>query len=180
MMKNDRLTHIGNRDLLKRPLIAFFCSQQCPGEIIIKAQDWANQAVGDSHTIISGFHTPVEKEVLRILLRGKHPAIMCMARGLENYRVPVDLKPGIADGTLLLVSPFPASERRVTSDLAEKRNRHILTMVDTVLIAHAAPGGKTFDLATATKERGLKLLSFASNYNEHLQIKDGLQTVSLS
>lgn len=163
MMKNDHLTHIGNRDLLKRPLIAFFCSQQCPGEIIIKAQDWANQAVGSANAIISGFHTPVEKDVLRILLRGKHPAIMCMARGLENYRAPTDLKPGIADGSLLLVSPFPASERRVTAELAEQRNRHILTMVDTVLIAHAAPDSKTSELATVAKEHGLKLLSFASN-----------------
>ena len=168
MMKNDHLTHIGNRDLLARALIAFFCSQQCPGDIIIKAQDWANQVVGGAQAIISGFHTPVEKDVLRILLRGKHPAIMCMARGLENYRVPTDLKLGIADGSLLLVSPFPASERRVTSDLAEQRNRHILTMVDTILIAHAAPDSKTSELATVAKERGLKLLSFASNCNDRL------------
>lgn len=174
MKKNDHLTHIGNRSLLTQKLTAFFCSQQCPGDIILKAQDWANQAVGGTAAIISGFHTPVEKDVLRILLRGKHPAIMCMARSLKNYRVPTDLKPSIEAGSLLLISPFPDSERRVTAELAEARNRHILTMIDTILIAHAAPGGKTFELAAAAKERGLKLLNFASNYNSHLQIKHSL------
>lgn len=158
MMKNDHLTHIGNRSLLAQKLTAFFCSQQCPGDIIIKSQDWANQAALGAATIISGFHTPVEKDVLRILLRGKHPAILCVARSLKNYRVPTDLKPSIEAGTLLLISPFAASERRVTAELAEQRNRHILTMVDTVLIAHAAPNSKTAELAAEASTRGLSLL----------------------
>ena len=158
MMKNDHLSPVGNRELLTRPLIAFFCSQQCPGDIIIKAQDWANQIVGGAPAIISGFHTPVEKDVLRILLRGNQPAIICMARGLEKYRIPSNLKSGIANGTVLLISPFPASDRRVTAELAEQRNRHILRMVDTVLIAHAAPNSKTEELNVQAVSRGLTLL----------------------
>jgi hypothetical protein len=59
---------------------------------------------------------------------------------------------------LLLISPFAASERRVTAELAEQRNRHILTMVDTVLIAHAALGSKTAELAAEAATRGLSLL----------------------
>jgi len=33
--------------------------------------------------VISGFHTPAEKECLRILLRGAQPIIICPARSIE-------------------------------------------------------------------------------------------------
>ena len=50
---------------------SLFCSQSCPGEVILKAQDWANARRPVSAPVVGGFHTPVERDVLRILLRGQ-------------------------------------------------------------------------------------------------------------
>ena len=58
---------------LARAPFAFFCSQSCPGDIILKAQDWANARGPESAPVIGGFHTPIERDVLRILLRGSAP-----------------------------------------------------------------------------------------------------------
>lgn len=160
--------------------IAFFCSKSCPGDIILKAQDWANARGSESAPVIGGFHTPVEREVLRILLRAGAPFIIVLARAEQGWRAPKPLGPAIkaavASGTAQIVSPFPATQKRTTAATAETRNRHILTLCDTVLIAHAAPGSKTEALAQEAKTMGLPIFTLPSPANSHL-LQIGAQIV---
>jgi hypothetical protein len=72
--------------------------------------------------------------------------IVCPARGLEGMRLPAELKKPITDGRLLVLSPFLASERRVTKDLAMKRNRFVAALADDVVFVHIAPGGHLDEL----------------------------------
>lgn len=157
---------------LARAGTAFFCSQSCPGDIILKAQDWANKQAPDSPPVIGGFHTPVERDVLRILLRGNSPVIIVLARAAQGWRATKPLGPAIkaavAAGRAQIVSPFPATQTRTTATAAEARNRHILTLCDTVLIAHAAPGSKTEALASEAIAVGLRVETFASPSNTNL------------
>jgi len=77
---------LGNLSILKRKKLAFFCSVKCPGNLILKTHDFVKGIVKAIHklplqkefTIVSGFHSPVEKECLRILLQGKQPVIHCL------------------------------------------------------------------------------------------------------
>lgn len=152
--------------------IAVFCSQSCPGDIILKAQDWANKQGPGSAPVIGGFHTPVERDVLRILLRSNAPVIIVLARAAQGWRAPKPLGPAIkaavAAGTAQVVSPFPASQTRTTATAAEARNRHILTLCNTVLIAHASTGGKTEVLAAEAIARGLHVETLESLANANL------------
>ena len=152
--------------------IAFFCSQTCPGDIILKAQDWANARGPESAPVIGGFHTPVERDVLRILLRAGAPSIIVLARAEQGWRAPKPLGPAIkaavASGTAQIVSPFPANQRRTTAATAETRNRHILTLCNVVLIAHASSGGKTEALVADAIAGGLRVETFASPSNANL------------
>jgi len=92
-------------------------------------------------TVASGFHSPVEKECLRILLRGKHPIIICLARSLEKIRIPVAWRGGLDTGRLLLLSPFEKRPRRPDRKSAQRRNEIVAALADEVLIIHAEPGG---------------------------------------
>jgi hypothetical protein len=58
-------------------MTALFCSARCPGSVILRAYDQAAQWRDTGHCVISGFHSPVEKECLRILLRGEPPFTIC-------------------------------------------------------------------------------------------------------
>ncbi len=65
----------GNIDLLpKENLWALFCSNKCPAEIILKAHDLAHEFKEVGVSTIGGFHSPIEKESLRVLLRGSQPS----------------------------------------------------------------------------------------------------------
>lgn len=152
--------------------IAFFCSQSCPGDVILRAQDWANARDAHSPPVVGGFHTPVERDVLRILLRGNAPVTIVLARTVTGWRPPAPLglaiRDAIAAGFAEIVSPLSETHRRTTAASAETRNRHILTLAPTILIAHGTPGGKTEALARAAMERGVSVQTFASPHNANL------------
>ena len=81
------ITSRGNPSLLDQPLAALFCSKRCPGDLILQAYD-AAQALRDAAVpLIGGFHTPIEKDCLEILLRGMQPVVMYPARGIGRMQV---------------------------------------------------------------------------------------------
>jgi predicted Rossmann fold nucleotide-binding protein DprA/Smf involved in DNA uptake len=147
------ITTLGNLDLLSLPKAALFCSSRCPGKVILRAYDQAAQWRDAGHCVISGFHSPVEKECLRILLRGEPPIIICPARGLPK-RIPPDWKKPLADGRLLILSIFPQTESRITADLAARRNELVAALADPVFVAYATPGGR---LETGLRQKPLPI-----------------------
>ena len=140
------LTTLGNLELLTAPKTALFCSARCPGSAILPTYDQAAKWRDAGRCVISGFHSPVEKECLQILLRGDAPVILCPARAMLE-RLPAQWAIAVAGGRLLILSPFTAKENRVTTDLARRRNEFVAAMADEAYIAHAAPGGQLEQLA---------------------------------
>jgi predicted Rossmann fold nucleotide-binding protein DprA/Smf involved in DNA uptake len=141
-----KVTVLGNLGLLTLPKTALLCSARCPGNIILAAHDQAARWRDEGRCVISGFHSPIERECLQILLRGRQSIIICPARGLESMRIPGDWKKPLADNRLLILSGLEASERRVTKTLAGKRNRIVVALADEVVFAHIAPGGHLDEL----------------------------------
>ena len=151
---------LGNTAILTRDSkTALFCSSKCPGDAILKAYDLAQRLRAEGRTVISGFHSPMEKECLAILLRSPHPVIMCPARGLGNMCIRQEWKQPLADGRLLILSPFPPEMKRGTLADGTFRNRFVAALADEILIAHAAKGGKIERLQAEIKGWGKKVLT---------------------
>ena len=91
---------------------------------------------------MSGFHTPMEKECLDLLLRGTQPVVHLPRPQHRTDAASRHLASPIAEGRMLVLSPFGAPHHRATADLAEQRNCFVSTLARTVVIAHAHPGSK--------------------------------------
>lgn len=155
---------LGNSAILSRDSkTALFCSSKCPGDAILKAYDLAQRLRAEGKTVISGFHSPMEKECLAILLRSPHPVIMCPARGLGNMRIRQEWKQALADGRLLILSPFPPDMKRGTSSDGTFRNRFAAALADEILIAHATKGGKIERLAAEVASWGKSVRSVSGD-----------------
>jgi predicted Rossmann fold nucleotide-binding protein DprA/Smf involved in DNA uptake len=141
------LCAIGNLELLSLPKTALFCSARCPGNAILRTYDQAAKWRDERHCIISGFHSTVEKECLRILLRGNQPVIICPARSLEKMRLAPNWQKPFTDGRLLILSRFSQGNHRVTASLAARRNEFVAALADEVWFAHITPGGEMQRLA---------------------------------
>jgi hypothetical protein len=148
------LAALGNPDLLALPKTALFCSARCPGSVILAAYDQAALWRDAGRCIISGFHSPVEQECLRILLRGTQPIIICPARALPQ-RIPAEWQPPLEAERLLILSGFTAAEKRVTTELATRRNAFVAALADEVCFAHITPGGQTERLTHRLTEWGV-------------------------
>lgn len=138
----------GNVELLALPKIALFCSSRCPGDAILRAYDQASEWRRQGRCVISGFHSPVEKECLRILLRGTQPITICPARALQGMRLPSDWRKLLEAGRLLLLSCFDPNQRRATAQLAARRNELVAALANEAAIIHATPGGQIAHLSS--------------------------------
>ena len=157
--------HRGNLRLLDEPLTALFCSNRCPGDLILKTYDLARAMRDAGVPVIGGFQTPMERECLRLLLRGSQPVVVCPARGIDNMRVPRDWRAALDENRLLILSPFPSTRRRPTAELSAQRNELVTDLADQVFIAHAAPGSKTEAFARKLAASGKPLLTLDSPTN---------------
>ena len=158
----DRETHL-NGDLW-----ALFCSSRCPGQIILKSHELAQQFRASGRPTIGGYHSPVEKECLRVLLRGSQPIILCPARSIENMRLTPVWKEALAEGHLLLLSAFDSKHRRSTAALANQRNAFVAALADKICIAHASEGSKTLQFGQQISEWGKPLFTFDVPANRSL------------
>ncbi len=162
------MSTLGDSGILKTGKLALFCSVKCPGEPIIMAYDLARALRDAGVTVISGFQSPIEKDCLTLLLRGKQPVIICPARSLHVMRLPATWKKAIEQDRLLLLSPFAERFRRPTVELTEKRNEFVASLADRVIFAHAEPGGKTEALAQRVISTGKPVFTLNSKENANL------------
>ncbi len=158
---------LGDNNLLKTKPIALFCSVKCPGELILKTYDLCLKWRKEGKSVISGFHSPMEKECLRILLQGSQPVIISPARGIWR-RIPKELKKYIDLGRLLIVSKFPSSVRRITTRTSIERNLFIGEIADRIFVSYAELGGKMEHLCKHWKIEGKNIITFESKYNTNL------------
>lgn len=138
----ERLSLVGNPRLLDRCLTALFCSSRLPGDLLVRSYDIGRALAAAGVPIISGFQSPVERELLTLLLAGSGSIVLCPARGLETMALQPAWQRALASGRMLLLSPFPAEIRRATLRLSERRNRIAAALASRILIIHATPGGR--------------------------------------
>lgn len=143
---------IGNNELLQLKKTAFLCSRKIPAETVLKCYDWAIQQREKGNCVISGFHSPIEKDVLHYLLKGNQPIIVVLARGLKKKLEKEFIEP-LEKGRLLIVTPFENNVKRVTEKTAEKRNKIMIELADEIVVGHLNYGGKLENvLNDATKK----------------------------
>lgn len=123
--------------------LALFCSVKCPGNLILRTYDLAQELRGAGIPVISGFHSPIERECLRILLRGTQPIVTCPARNIEGMRIPSEYRQPLGDGRLLFLSPFAKSQHRATLQSALYRNKFVAALADFIFVSYAEPNSKT-------------------------------------
>src|SRR6266516_5149605 len=94
------ITAAGDLSVLRPETFALFCSVKCPGNLILQTYDLAQKLRAAGVTVIGGFHSPMERQCLQILLRSPHPVIVCPSRGAPK-RVPPEFRRPLEEGRML-------------------------------------------------------------------------------
>ena len=130
----DETKYLGNKQLLNLHKIGFIASRNASTLDIIPTLDWAAKISRQKDiAVVSGFQSPLEKDVLKFLLRGVCPIIIVLARGMYR-KLPVYLNEAMNQNRLLCISLERDDITRVAEVSAHKRNEHIKLIVDELKI----------------------------------------------
>lgn len=154
------IDYAGNIELINHPLLAIFSSAQCPASQILKAHDYAKTIRNGTMGVISGFRSPVEKEMLAVLLKGTCPIVVVLGRRLEGARLPAAWKAEIEKSRMLVVSPFKEYQTRITKETALASNDLSTQIARQVLIIHASQGGSLHAQAAQWRAAGIPVSYF--------------------
>lgn len=135
------MKYLGNKDILQLNKTAFLCSQRIPAEVILKSYDWAKEQRKAGNCIVCSNHSPIEKDVFEILLKGNQPLILVLPRGIKKRWEPEILK-ALASKRLLIISPFEDDVKRITRETAQKKNEFIVSIADEIVAGFINPDGQ--------------------------------------
>jgi predicted Rossmann fold nucleotide-binding protein DprA/Smf involved in DNA uptake len=172
----ERITALGNLEILRRKSMALFCSVKCPGNLILQTYDLAQNLRQTGVATIGGFHSPMERECLTILLRGVQPIIICPARGIKGMRIKAEYRKPLEEGRLLFLSCFDEKQRRPTVQTSLFRNRFVAALAEMIFVAYAEPHGKTEQFCSEIMAWGKPVYTLASKFNKNL-LDMGAQSV---
>lgn len=151
-MENGKgVRSVGNVELLRLRKVAFLCSRVFPVEVAAKSCRWADEQREEGNCVISGYHSPIEKEVLARLLKGSQPVIIVMAKGLLN--LDREWERHLVAGRLLVLSRYADSVSHACEQKCCRRNRMMMELADEIVIAHASKGGTLERLSVRYPEK---------------------------
>lgn len=154
---NPVIPHFGDASFLALPgATAFLSSRRGSAKAALACLDWAEGRREDLRPVIGGFHSDLERDVLKSLLRGKCPVILVLARTLWK-NVPDELRNPVDEGRLLVVAPVLASARRVSAATALLRNRFVLEHCAEIVIGTLDSGGALATLLPSFPGKSLRV-----------------------
>lgn len=136
----EQLVGVGNVALLFEPLLGLISSRECPGHVLLETLDRVPEWVKAGRVIVSGFHSPLEQQVLRSVLRRDGRVVKVLARGMTDYRPTPEEREPLTSGRMLVVSAFAPIVTRTTRETALVRNRLVLDLATERVIPHVAAG----------------------------------------
>jgi len=163
----ERIALVGSPEHLSVPLTAVFCSRRCPGALILDGHDLAQVWRGTGTPVIGGFQSPMEKECLRVLLKGEGPIVLVLARTLPQ-RLPPEWRTALDQGRLTSITSFIEGPRRPDARTTRFRNRVVAALAHRIVIIHAEPGGKVEEVCREAVEWGLPVHALDHPDNERL------------
>ena len=122
--------YLGNKDLLKMKKVGFLASRKISTLSILPTLDWALKISKQKDiAIVSGFHSKMERDALKILLQGECGIIVVLARGM--YRnLPKQYEVAMLQKRLLIISYEKESVIRISEATAHKRNDYVREIAD--------------------------------------------------
>jgi len=148
-----RIVGAGEAALLDQPLLGLIASRECPGNVLLATLERVPQWVKAGRVIVSGFHSPLEQQVLRSLLRRNGHAVKVLARcfSASGYRLAKEEQDAFANGRLLVISSFGADTPRVTRVSAIKRNELVIALSTEVVTPFISKGSPSEELLARHK-----------------------------
>lgn len=153
-------TYLGNMKLLEQNIVAYFCSQHYRPKAIMTTYDWAYSL--SNRVVVSTFHSPLERDVLSILIKQKVPVIIMLPRRMYR-RVPEQFQQALDEGRILFISLSANNVIRVGKENAHKANLYALSLAQEVVFGCVNPGSNTEKIYNQAIKNNISKITILNN-----------------
>lgn len=122
--------YFGNKTLLNKKLTAFFASRTVQTAQVMACYDWATSLDADKDCVVSGFQSPIERDVLHFLLKKRIPIVVVLARAIYKS-IPEELSEAYDNGHVLFISVSNAT--RINQNAAKTRNQYVAGLASSIV-----------------------------------------------
>ncbi len=139
---------LGNLGLLDKHRIGFLAGSKIASLSVIPTLDWAIEtSKHEDVSIVSGFHSQMEREVLDFLLKGKCGIICVLARSIYK-KVPPKFREAYNAGRVLFISPFQTNAIRADRQVCQHRNEYVASLSDQLVFSSLTHESSLYPLFT--------------------------------
>lgn len=145
--------YLGNMDLLALRKVGFLASRKVNPTSVIPTINWANKVSHDPNaTIISGFQSSLEREVLDIALKGTCGIVYVLNRSLYR-QIPPNLRPAFDSNRILFISLTSEKVTRPSAINATIRNHYITDIADALVVSSITIQSSLYPIVQKNKHK---------------------------
>ena len=164
-----RLWCSGDPRILNGKLIGLISARQIDSDLALKSSQILKEVsflreIG----FASGWHSPLEAEALHILLAQPSRIVVCISKALHQFIPPREIKNGIGEGRILLLTHSSPKARRISREASIRRNELVVGFAAALLVLSAPEGSASLQLARSALRQRKPVLTPEHRMNTQL------------
>lgn len=160
---------VGNGQILRRPLLALISARQIEGDLAAISLQLIQKLAGSKNiNFISGWHSQLERECLRIVLTGQASCVFCTSKALDRFKPSAELKELVAQNKVLLLSHCTPNAKRISRGASIRRNELVIELAAVLLVLSAPEGSESLNLARAALDAAKPVFTLDHHMNRKL------------
>ncbi len=163
-----RLWSVGDSFILDGKLLGIISARKTEPDLALKTFELMRQLPSLEATFISGWHSPLEDETLRIILRQPSRIIFCLAKSLNKFIPSAEIADLVSNGRGLLLTHSSPKAKRISRDASLRRNQLVAGLSKGLLLLSAPSGSASLKLARLTINQGKPVFTLQHRINDAL------------
>jgi len=145
--KSPKLWCIGDQTILKKELLGVVSARRNEPNLGMKASMLLSESGSLECAFIGGWHSPLEKEALHVLLTKPAKIVVCAAKGLTSFSPSLEIKELVARGRALLLTHCSPRAKRISRKASLRCNELVIGLSRALLVLSAPQDSASFKLA---------------------------------
>jgi predicted Rossmann fold nucleotide-binding protein DprA/Smf involved in DNA uptake len=168
----------GEPAILTGKLLGIISARQIDSDLALKSSQLLKQlGFLKEVSFVSGWHSPLEEEALRILLAQGASIVFCVSKSLNRFSPPMELGSQVSQGDVLLLTHCSPKAKRISRDASIRRNELVIGLAAAVLVLSAPEGSASLKLAKSALLQGKPVLTPEHRMNKELLATGALPAV---
>lgn len=172
--KPPKLWYLGDSAILSGKLLGIISARSIEPDLALKTSKLLRELASLDAVFVSGWHSPLEEEALRILLTKPVKIVHCVAKNLDKFVPSAEVQALVTQGNALLLTHCGPKAKRISRDASLRRNQLVVGLARAILVLSAPQGSASLKLAKMAVDLGKPVFTPQHQMNQGLLASNAL------